>query len=174
MILPLDDIQPKVGRNVFVAPGSHIVGRVELADGVSIWFNCTLRGDLEPIIVGRDTNIQDGCVLHTDAGYPCVIGEEVTVGHSAIVHGARVGNGALIGMGAVVLTGAVIGEGAIVGAGAVVPEGMEIPAGKLALGVPARVIRDVKPEEVKRVQEGVRHYAANRDRFLRQPWSQRA
>lgn len=171
MIVPFRGVHPRIGQGVFVAPGAWVIGDVELADGVSIWFNCTLRGDLEPIIVGRDANIQDGSVLHTDAGYPCVIEEEVTVGHNAIVHGARVGKGALIGMGAILLTGAVVGEGAIVGAGALVPEGMEIPPGKLALGVPARVIRDVKPEEVQRVKEGVRHYAANRDRFLRQAWN---
>lgn len=170
MIVPFKGITPRIGANVLVAPGSWVIGDVELADGVSVWFNCTLRGDLELIRVGKDSNIQDGSVLHTDAGLPCLIGEGVVVGHAAIVHGAEVGDGVLVGMGATILSGAKIGPGAIIGAGALVPEGMEIPAGMLALGVPARVLRPVKPEETARIQNGALEYARRRDEYLRQPW----
>ena len=122
MIVPFRGVHPRIGQGVFVAPGAWVIGDVELADGVSIWFNCTLRGDLELIRIGVDTNIQDGSVVHTDAGLPCIVGDRVVVGHGAIVHGARIGDDALIGMGATVLSGAVVGAGAIVGAGALVPK----------------------------------------------------
>lgn len=170
MIVPFRGVHPRIGQGVFVAPGAWVIGDVELADGVSIWFNCTLRGDLERIRIGVDTNIQDGSVVHTDAGLPCIVGDRVVVGHGAIVHGARIGDDALIGMGATVLSGAVVGAGAIVGAGALVPEGMEIPPGMLALGVPARIIRPVKPEETERIRSGAKEYARRRDHYLQEPW----
>src|SRR5690606_3134510 len=170
VIVPFRGVHPRIGEGVLVAPGSWVIGDVVLEDGVSIWFNCTLRGDVERIHIGRDSNIQDGSVLHTDRGYPCVVGREVVVGHGVILHGARVGDGVLIGMGATVLSGAVIGAGAIVAAGALVPEGMTIPDGMLALGVPARVVRPVKPEEKERIEAGARAYAERRDHVLREPW----
>lgn len=157
---------PRAGRRVFVAPGARIIGECTLHDDASVWFNAVLRGDLEPIEVGERSNIQDGAVLHTDRGFPCRIGRDVTVGHGAIVHGAVVEDGALIGMGAVVLSGARIGKGALVAAGALVPEGEEIPAGWLAMGVPARPVRELTGDERRRMAEGVRHYVNQKDRYL--------
>lgn len=159
---------PTLGARVFVAPGARVIGDCRLQDDVGIWFNAVLRGDLEPIEVGERSNIQDGAVLHTDYGMPCRIGKDVTVGHGAIVHGATVEDGALIGMGATVLSGARIGQGALVAAGALVPEGKEIPAGWLAMGVPAKAVRELTPEERERVARGVVHYVEQKERYLRE------
>lgn len=167
MLIELQGIPaPKVGARVFIAPGARVIGACILGDDASVWFNAVLRGDLEPIEIGERSNIQDGAVLHTDAGMPCRIGREVTVGHGAIVHGAYVEDGALIGMGAVVLSGARIGKGALVAAGALVPEGKEIPAGWLAMGVPAKAVRELTPEEKERIARGVDHYVKEKDRYL--------
>ena len=127
----------------FVHPLAYVAGDVELADGVFVLPFAVLRGDTDTIRVGRDTNIQDGAILHADEGVPCTLGARVTVGHRAIVHGATVEDDALIGMGAIVLNRAIVGRGSLIGAGAVVPEGMVIPPHSLVLGVPAKVIREV-------------------------------
>lgn len=166
MLISIDGIQPFVSPDVFIAPNAVVIGHVTLEAKASVWFQAVLRGDLEPIRIGESTNIQDGAVLHTDVGFPCELGKRVTVGHHAVVHGARVGDGALIGMGAVVLSGAVIGREALVGAGALVPEGMEIPPGHLALGVPAKVIRELTPEEKKRIAAGADSYVEQARRYL--------
>lgn len=159
---------PSIGRRVWLAPGAVIIGDVHLEDDVSIWFQAVLRGDIEPIFIGSQSNIQDGAVLHTDRGFPCRLGARVTVGHGAIVHGAIVEEEALIGMGAVVLTGARVEKGAIVAAGALVPEGKVIPAGSLAMGVPARPVRLVTQEEHDRVRAGVLDYIKRKDLYLAQ------
>jgi carbonic anhydrase/acetyltransferase-like protein (isoleucine patch superfamily) len=138
---------PRVHPTAFIAPGAHVVGEVEVGEGASIWFAAVVRGDLEKVVIGPGSNVQDGAVLHADPGFPCLLGPSVTVGHRAIVHGAVVEEGALIGMGAILLNGARIGKNAVVGAGAVVPAGMEVPEGMLALGVPARVVKPVPPSE---------------------------
>ncbi len=161
-------IEPVLGKRLFIADGAKVIGAVTLEDDVSIWFNAVLRGDLEPIRIGAGSNVQDGAILHTDAGQPCNVGSDVTIGHGAIVHGAVVGDGALIGMGAIVLSGAVIGERALVAAGALVPEGREIPAGWLALGSPARPVRPLTEGEFARMAEGIRHYREKKDQYLRQ------
>ncbi|WP_243030822.1 gamma carbonic anhydrase family protein [Thermus altitudinis] len=140
-----EDKLPKVHPTAFIAPGAYVVGEVEVGEGASIWFAAVVRGDLERVVVGPGSNVQDGAVLHADPGFPCLLGPEVTVGHRAVVHGAVVEEGALIGMGAVVLNGARVGKNAVVGAGAVVPPGMEVPEGKLAVGVPARIKGAAEP-----------------------------
>lgn len=160
--------EPRIGRRVFVAPGARVIGRCTLDDDVSVWFHAVLRGDLEPIEIGERTNVQDGAVLHTDPGFPCRIGRDVTIGHGAIVHGATVGDGALIGMGAIVLSGARIGPGALVAAGALVPEGREIPAGWLALGTPAKAVRELTAEEKERIARGTAHYVQEKERYLQE------
>jgi carbonic anhydrase/acetyltransferase-like protein (isoleucine patch superfamily) len=141
----LNGVAPSVpaSGNFYVAPGARVIGDVTLAEEVGIWFNAVLRGDNEPIVIGRGSNVQDGCVFHTDPGFPMVIGTDVTVGHKVILHGCSVGDGSLIGMGAVVLNGAKIGRGCLVGANALVTEGKEIPDGAMAVGQPARVLRQV-------------------------------
>lgn len=139
--------QPTIDPEARIAEGAIVRGDVRLDADVSIWYNAVLRGDVDSITVDAGSNIQDGCVVHVDAGAPVRIGEMVTIGHGAIVHGCTIGNGALIGMGAIILNGAVIGEGCIVGAGALVTQGKHIPAGTLVMGSPARTIRAVTPEE---------------------------
>jgi carbonic anhydrase/acetyltransferase-like protein (isoleucine patch superfamily) len=164
-VYELNGVKPKIAEDVYIAPGAIVAGDVEVGPGSSIWFNVVLRGDTEPIRIGARSNIQDGAVLHIDPGAPCIIGDDVTVGHGAIVHGAKVGNGATIGMGAIVLSFATIGERAVIAAGAVVSEGTEIPAGMLAMGVPAKVRRELEPELQERMAMGARHYVENGKRF---------
>ena len=127
MVHRIGDKVPKVDKALFVAWNAEVAGSVTLAADTSVWFSATLRGDIEPITVGRGSNVQDGATLHTDFGLPCVVGEGVTIGHRAILHGCTVGDDCLIGMGAVVLSGAVIGKESIVGAGALVTEGKSFP-----------------------------------------------
>jgi carbonic anhydrase/acetyltransferase-like protein (isoleucine patch superfamily) len=141
----LDGVAPVVpaSGNYYVAPGARIIGNVTLAEEVGIWFNAVLRGDNEPIVIGPGSNVQDGCIFHTDPGFALTLGADVTVGHNAILHGCTVGDGTLIGMGAVVLNGARIGRGCLIGANALVTEGKEIPDNSMAVGQPAKVLRDV-------------------------------
>ena len=148
--------KPSVDREAWVAPGAVLVGRITVRRGASIWYNCVLRSDLEgaEIVVGEDSNIQDGTVIHVDENTPCLIGDRVTVGHGAVLHAATIGDESLIGMGAVVLTGARIGRGAIVASGAVVPEGVEIPPAVVAAGVPAKVRREVTDADRARIEHG--------------------
>ncbi|MCL5780298.1 anhydrase [Desulforamulus profundi] len=158
MILPYLEHSPKIHASAYIAPGAVVVGRVDLQENVSIWYNSVVRGDVDRVSIGRGTNIQDGCLLHQNEGVPLVIGEEVTVGHGAILHGCTIGDGCLIGMGAIILTGAKIGPEALIGAGSVVKEGQEIPPGVLAVGSPARVIRSLSDEERSGLRESARHY----------------
>jgi carbonic anhydrase/acetyltransferase-like protein (isoleucine patch superfamily) len=141
----LDGVAPTLpaSGNCYIAPGARVIGKVTLGENVGIWFNAVLRGDNEAIVIGPGSNVQDGCVFHTDPGFPMTIGADVTVGHSAILHGCTVGDGTLIGMGAVVLNGARIGKGCLIGANALVTEGREIPDHSMAVGQPARVIRPI-------------------------------
>ena len=144
--------------SVFIADTATVIGNVTMGNDSSIWFGAVVRGDCEAIEIGEGANIQDLSVLHADPGFPCKIGDLATVGHAAVVHGATVEQGALIGIRAVVLNGAVIGAGAVVGAGALVPEGKIIPPGHLAVGVPARVVRELTEEDVERLMATGLHY----------------
>jgi carbonic anhydrase/acetyltransferase-like protein (isoleucine patch superfamily) len=157
-------VLPASGR-FFVAETGIVIGDVALGEDCSVWFGAVLRGDTERISVGARTNIQDLCMLHSDAGFPLELGEDCTLGHRAIVHGATVGAGSLIGMGAIVLNGARIGRGSIVGAGALVTEGKEFPDGMLIVGAPARAIRELTPEQQEQARETAAHYVANARRF---------
>jgi carbonic anhydrase/acetyltransferase-like protein (isoleucine patch superfamily) len=147
-----------VHPTAYIAPNATIVGEVYIAGGASVWFGCVLRGDNAPIAVGARTNIQDLTLIHVDLDEPCTLGEGVTVGHRAVLHSATVEDGALIGIGAIVLNGTVVGQEAIVGAGALVPERMVVPPRHLALGVPARVVRELAPDEVERTHGFAEHY----------------
>ena len=140
-------------------------GRVALAAGVSVWFNAVLRGDLEPITIGRGTNVQDGCVCHTEMGDPLVVGADCTIGHLAILHGCEVGDETLVGMGATVLTGAVIGRNVLIGAGALVTEGKRIPDGVLVIGRPGKVARELTADEIEGLRRSAARYQANAARF---------
>jgi carbonic anhydrase/acetyltransferase-like protein (isoleucine patch superfamily) len=157
---------PRLGDGVFLAPGSRIIGNVDLGTDVSVWFNAVVRGDVNRIRVGSRTNIQDGAILHvTHRDHDLDVGSNVVVGHGAVLHGCRVEDGALIGIGARVLDGAVIESEAKVGAGAVVPPGVRIPRRKLALGVPARTIRRLTMEERAGVESIVERYVALKDEY---------
>lgn len=159
---------PRLGERVFVADNATLIGDVDLGDDVSIWFGAVLRGDIHFIRIGARANIQDNCVVHVEHGTgPAIVGEEVTVGHAAVVHGCTVERGALIGIGAKVLSGAVIGEQALVGGGALVGEGMRVPPRTLAIGVPARVKRDLKPEEIARLEQSWRNYVSYKNEYLK-------
>ena len=164
----LDGKTPRIGEKVFVADTASIIGDVEIGNDCSIWFGAVIRGDMHFISIGSRTNIQDNTVIHVTTGmHPTVIAEEVTIGHAAIVHGCTVKRGALIGMGARILDGAVVGESALVGAGALVSEGMHIPPRTLAIGVPARVKRELTDEEVERLEYSWRHYVEYKDKYLK-------
>lgn len=149
---------PSIHASAWVAPGAVVVGDVTLGEEASVWYCSVLRGDTERVIVGERCNVQDGCVLHADPGFPCVLEADVSLGHRAIVHGAQVGAGALIGIGAVVLNGAHVGPWAFVAAGAVVLPGTEVPAGVLVAGVPAKVRRDVTDAEREDMRRRIDHY----------------
>ncbi|HJT59096.1 MAG TPA: gamma carbonic anhydrase family protein [Ktedonobacteraceae bacterium] len=150
-VLPYKGISPTIEENVFIAPGAMIIGDVTIREGASIWYNAVVRGDVAPIVIGRRTNIQDNCVLHADEDAPLTIGDECTVGHGAIVHGATVADRVLIGMNAVVLSHAQVGTRTIIGACALISERKNIPQGVLAVGVPAKVARNLTSEEMEHI-----------------------
>lgn len=162
----LGGIAPDVvpGRN-YIAPGAQVMGKVRLAEDVSVWFNAVLRGDNDWITIGARTNIQDGCILHADPGFPLTVGEDVTVGHNVILHGCFVGDGALIGMGATVLNGARIGRGCLVGANALVTEGKEFPENSLIVGSPARAVRTLDEAQAAMGMRLAGHYVERAKRF---------
>jgi carbonic anhydrase/acetyltransferase-like protein (isoleucine patch superfamily) len=147
LIRGIGDREPKIDENTFVAPTASVIGDVTLAEGASVWYGAVLRGDVERISVGAQSNVQDNCTLHADPGFPVTVGERVSIGHNAVVHGATVEDDCLIGMGATVLNGAVIGAGSLVAAQALVPQGMVVPPGSLVAGVPAKVRRELTEEE---------------------------
>ena len=163
----LGDTRPRLPEDgdYWVAPGAHLIGAVELRSGASVWFNSTLRGDNEPIIVGEGSNIQENCVLHTDPGSPLIIGANCTIGHKAMLHGCVIGDGSLIGMGATVLNGARIGKGCLIGAGALVTEGKEIPDGSLVIGAPGKVARALDDKATADLLKSAEHYRENMRRF---------
>ncbi|WP_217913912.1 gamma carbonic anhydrase family protein [Miltoncostaea marina] len=156
MIRTLQGEAPDIAAGAWVHDAAEVIGRVRLGAGASVWPRAVVRGDTERIVVGAGSNVQDGAVLHADPGFPCLIGERVTVGHLACVHGCVIEDEVLLGMGAIVMNGAVVGGGSIVGAGAVVTEGARIPPGSMVLGVPGRVVRATSAEE----REGLRASAA--------------
>lgn len=155
----LGDLIPSVADSAYIAPGATVIGDVHLKERSSVWPGAVLRGDNEPIVLGEASNIQEGAVLHTDAGAPLTIGAYVTVGHQAMLHGCTIGEGSLIGIQAVVLNHAVIGKECLVGAGAIVTEGKTFPDRSLILGAPARVVRQLSDEDVARLRRGTESYA---------------
>ena len=151
-------VAPRIAPSAYVDDAATLIGEVEIGERSSIWPGVVMRGDTGLLKVGNDTNIQDGSVVHTDEGISLILGDRVTVGHMVMLHGCVVGDDALIGIGSIVLNNAKVGKGAVVAAGALVPEGMEIPDGMLAMGVPAKVRREVTAEERERFASGMRHY----------------
>ncbi len=165
-IYSLDDTAPQIDPEVgFIAPNAVLVGDVVVGPDVGIWFGVVARGDIEAITIGARTNVQENCVLHTDTGYPLVIGENVTIGHGAIVHGCTIGDNSLIGMGATVLNGAKIGKNCLIGANALVTEGKVIPDNSLVMGAPAKVVREIDAEGEKALAASAERYVKNARRF---------
>jgi carbonic anhydrase/acetyltransferase-like protein (isoleucine patch superfamily) len=165
----LDGASPIVpeGGAFWIAPGAHVIGKVRIEEGVSIWFGAVLRGDIEEIFIGAGSNVQDGSVLHTDPGFPLTIGPGCTIGHRAILHGCTIGENTLIGMGATLLNGAKIGRNSIVGANALVTEGKEFPDGSLIIGCPAKFIRKIDETSAEELRAHAARYAANGRRFAK-------
>lgn len=157
-IYRLGERSPDIDASAWVAPGAHVIGRVELGARASVWFGAVLRGDNEPVVVGARSNVQEGAVLHTDPGMPLVVGEDVTIGHQAMLHGCTVGDGTLVGIQAVILNGARVGRDCLIGAGALVTEGKEIPDRSLVIGSPAKVVRQLSDEDVARLRVNARVY----------------
>lgn len=153
-----DDRVQTDGDDFWMAPTAVAIGKVKFGKKASVWWHAVIRGDNDPITIGEGTNIQDGAVLHSDPGFPLIIGDRVTIGHMAMIHGCTIGDGALIGINAVVLNGAKVGKNCLIGAKALVTEGMEIPDNSLAVGAPAKVIRQITPVHIERMQEGVQSY----------------
>ena len=150
----MTDIHP----TAFIAPTAAVMGNVTIGRNASIWYHSVVRGDMAGIVIGADSNVQDGSIVHVDEGVPCTIGQRVAVGHRVILHGCTVGDDCLIGMGSVLLNGVSIGSGSVVAAGAVIPEGMAVPPGSLVMGVPGRIIRSVDAGLAQRIQETWSHY----------------
>jgi carbonic anhydrase/acetyltransferase-like protein (isoleucine patch superfamily) len=166
-IYQLDDDAPRLHPGAWVAESAEVIGRIELRAEASVWYRAVLRGDNEWITIGERSNIQDGSVLHTDAGLPMNIGADVTVGHQVMLHGCTVGDNTLIGIQSVVLNGAKIGRNCIVGAGSLVTEGKAFPEGVLIVGSPARVVRELTAEQIARLQLSAAHYVHNARRHAR-------
>ncbi|MGD0438640.1 MAG: gamma carbonic anhydrase family protein [Bryobacteraceae bacterium] len=159
MIRVYRGIQPRIAASAYIDPSAQVIGDVVVGERSSIWPNVTARGDVNSISIGDETNIQDNCVLHCDAGlFPLVIGSRVTVGHLVMLHGCTIEDDCLIGIGSIVLNGAKVGRGSVVAAGAVVPEGAEVPAHSMVMGVPAKVKRQLTSEERERFSQNAKHY----------------
>jgi len=158
MIISYKQYKPSIGKDTFIAENSTIIGRCFINENCSIWYNTVVRADVNEIIVGRGTNIQDGCVVHCANDYKTIIGENVTIGHNAIIHGCTVGNNCLIGMGSTILDGAVIGDNVIVGANSLITSGKKIPSGVLVMGSPAKVARELVPAEIEEISRSAEGY----------------
>ena len=167
MLFTLGDRRPSLPADgsAFVADNACIIGSVELKRNSSVWFATVLRGDNDQITIGEGSNIQDGSVLHTDAGIQLTVGNNVTVGHKVMLHGCQIGDNCLIGINAVVLNNAKVGPNCLIGANALVPEGREIPAGSLVLGSPGKIARELTKEEIEQIREIGQHYVDNGQRY---------
>jgi carbonic anhydrase/acetyltransferase-like protein (isoleucine patch superfamily) len=165
MIYEFEERTPEIAASCYIADNATVIGDVVLREESSIWFGAVLRGDIEPVVVGHRSNIQDNSVAHTSNGFPVVLGEDVTVGHKVTLHGCRIGNNCLIGMGAILLDGCEIGDNCIVGAGALVKQGYKVPAGSLVVGSPARVIRKLGEDDFKNIHHYSERYVDLQARY---------
>ena len=165
MILELDNIKPKIHENTFIANSADIIGNVEIFENVSIWFGAVLRGDVEKIVVGKNSNIQDNSTVHTDFGIPCIIGENVTVGHNVVLHSCNISDNVIIGMGSTILNGAKIAKNCLVGANSLVTHKLEYEEGVLILGNPAKIVRILTDEEIEHIIKNANHYVENAKRY---------
>jgi carbonic anhydrase/acetyltransferase-like protein (isoleucine patch superfamily) len=168
-ILSFQQYSPVLADDVYIAPGACIVGRVTVGSGSSIWFNAVVRGDMDEIVIGNQTNIQDNVTVHVDRGVPVCIGSRVTVGHNAVLHGCSVEDEVLVGMGAIILNGAVVGRGSIIAAGSVVAPGTVIPPRSMVMGIPGKVVRELADEQLPAVDGMYRNYFGLRRDYSEAP-----
>ena len=164
-IYRLDDDVPTIPASAYVSAEATVIGKVTLGERVSVWTGAAIRGDNEPIVIGDDSNVQEGAVLHTDPGYPMTVGRNVTIGHQAMLHGCTIGDGALIGIQSLVMNGATIGRHCLVGAGSIVTERKTFPDRSLILGVPAKVVRELTDDEVANLERSAKSYAQRGERY---------
>lgn len=166
-LIALDDVAPVTpdDGSYWVAGSADVIGNVEVCANASVWFNATVRGDNERIRIGPGSNVQDGCVLHTDPGFPLDIGENCTVGHMVMLHGCTIGARSLIGIGAIILNGATIGAGSLIGAGALITEGKTIPPGSVVMGAPGKIIREAGDRDREMITRATENYHRNWRRF---------
>lgn len=166
----LGDIAPELPGpdEYWIAPNAAVMGRVILKKNASVWFGATIRGDNDPIIIGENSNVQDGSVLHTDSGSPLTIGANVTVGHMVMLHGCTIGDNSLVGIGSIILNGAKIGKNCLIGANVLITEGKEIPDNSLVMGAPGKVVREVSEGQARMLAGGAMHYVANWQRYKRE------
>lgn len=165
MIFPFENHSPTVDPSTFIAPTAVVIGRATILEGASIWFHTVIRADINEIFVGKNTNIQDACLLHVTNKHPLSVGDRVTVGHGAILHGCKIEEDCLISMGSIVLDGAVVGRGSIIAAGAVVAPGTLIPEESLVMGIPGKVVRQLTQEDRSKIERGWQNYLGYSDRY---------
>jgi carbonic anhydrase/acetyltransferase-like protein (isoleucine patch superfamily) len=165
----IEELAAKVRKdsNVFIAPGAVVLGDIHLGENVSVWFNAVIRADRDKVTIGRNTNIQDGCIIHEDPGAPVIIGEEVIVGHAAIIHGATIGNNTLIGMRATLLNHVNVGNWCIIGAHSLLTEGMIVPDYSIVMGSPAKIIKNLTEDQVKKVRKNAETYVELAGKYLK-------
>jgi carbonic anhydrase/acetyltransferase-like protein (isoleucine patch superfamily) len=161
----LDGIAPEIAEDSWVAPDANVIGNVRVEEGASVWFGTTIRGDNEPIVIGKGSNVQENTVMHTDPGCPLTIGEGCTIGHKAMLHGCTIGENSLVGMGATILNGAKIGKNCLIGAGALITEGKVIPDGSLVMGAPGKIVRELDEKAINGLRGSALHYQENMRRF---------
>ncbi len=164
-VYELEGVAPQIAESAWIADSAQVMGDVQLGADASVWFGTVVRGDTAHITIGEGTNVQDASVLHADEGMPLTIGRHVTVGHQVMLHGCTIGDESLIGIGAIMLNGAKIGKNCLVGAGALVTEGKEFPDGSMIIGSPARVVRQLTPEQIEGLRRSAQHYIHNARRF---------
>ena len=158
MIMDFEGVKPKINENTYISESVDIVGKVEIEENVNIWFGTRLRADMNKIVVGANTNIQENSVVHVDSKSPCIIGNNVTIGHAAIIHGCNIADNVLVGMGSIILNNAKIGNNTIIGAGSLITQGKEFPEGVLILGNPAKVVRKLTQAEIESIQCSADNY----------------
>ena len=170
MIRPYRGVSPRIAASSYIDPSAQVIGDVEIGERSSVWPNVTIRGDVNAIRIGVESNIQDNSVIHVEHDvYPTIIGDRVTVGHSVTLHGCVIEDDCLIGIGAIILNGAKIGKGSVIAAGALVPERMEVPPGSMVMGMPAKVKRELRPDEVERFRENAQNYVRYRQAYMEEP-----
>ena len=160
MIMDFEGVTPRINKNTYISESVDIIGKVNVEENVNIWFGTRLRGDMNNIIIGENTNIQENSVVHVDINSPCIIGKNVTIGHGTIIHGCSISDNVLVGMGSIILNNAKIGKNTIIGAGSIVTQGKEFPEGVLILGNPAKVIRQLTEAEIESIQRSADNYVS--------------